>query len=101
MTREQIAPTLDIPMDVAAEELTGFEVLAIQKHYKLDLRELGAVRTMIAVVWCYENRREAVGWPAVEAMTLRQLSGYFAPGSVEPDDEVGKESSGDEPPTVS
>ena len=100
-TRAPIIPTLDIPMNVATEELTGFEVIAAQKHYKQDLREFGAVRTMVAVVWCYENRREPTSWQTVEAMTLRALNGYFAEPSKEPDDDVGKESSDDGKPTES
>lgn len=83
---EPIKPTLDLPMSVAVEELTGFEIIAIERHFKTKLDELGAIALLVGTVWAYETRaagKASVPWPSVEGMTLRQLTGYFEP---EPDD---------------
>lgn len=91
-------PTCALPLSVATEELTGYEVLKIQVHFNKDLSDLGSVRLLISTVWAYECRRlnKIVAWPEVEAMTLRQLSAYFAPEPSDPDeaDELGKDESG-------
>lgn len=82
---EPIKPTLDLPMTIAVEELTGFEVMAIERHFKQKIDDLGAVRLMIGTVWAFESRTlgKPAPWAEVEHMSMRQLSGYFEP---EPDD---------------
>lgn len=96
--REQAPPsTLDVPLQAAIEEMTGFEALGIEKHYGRKLEDLSGMSLSIGVVWVYENRRGKVGWPTIEAMTIRQLNGYFAdaPDDVDPDDpdsDAGKDS---------
>lgn len=88
-------PVNELPMSVATEELTGYEVLKVQAHFKTDLSELGPARLLMAVIWVYECRRlgKVIGWPDIEAMTIRQLGGYFAPEPSDPDeaDEWGKD----------
>ena len=81
--REPVTPTADVPLSVAAEELTGFEVLAIERRFGASLEALGGVSVLVGAVWALENRDGAkVSWAAVEARTLRELNGYFPP---EPD----------------
>lgn len=96
MNDKTIEPTLDLPLSAAVEELTGFEVIAIQKHFGTDMAELGAARLVIGVVWVYENRDgRKRDWASVKAMTLRELNGYFQPEPQEavedePRTDVGK-----------
>jgi hypothetical protein len=86
----------DLPLSVAAEELTGFEVIAIQTHFKADLSDLGGARTLLGAVWAYGNRDGAtLSWNAVKSMTLKQLNAVFAPEPIDadasdPDTELGK-----------
>jgi hypothetical protein len=92
---EPDAPTLDLPLQAAIEEMTGFEALGIEKRYGRKLEELGGMALTIGVVWVYENRREKTSWVTVEQRTLRQLNGYFAqpPDDInedEPDSPLGK-----------
>ena len=83
------------PLSIAVEELTGFEVIAIQGHYRTDISELGAVRLTCAVVWAMANRgvegaaKGAVSWADVEGLSLRRLNGYFPPDP-EPGTDLGK-----------
>lgn len=87
-------PVNDLPLSVASEEMTGYEVLKVQAHFKKDLADLGTAMLLIGVVWVYECRRaeKIVPWSDVESMTLKQLSAYFAPEPDDPDaDELGKD----------
>jgi hypothetical protein len=102
--REPVVPTSDMPLSVAAEELTGFETLAIEKRFGRKMEELSAASLTMAIVWACENRTAKTAWNVVEAMTLRQLGGYFQdePPDVDaedPDSDLGKESSPDAPTT--
>ncbi len=85
---EPVKPTIDMPLDEALQELTGFEVIGSQKHYGDQFEKLGGIRTLCAAVWAWENRTAKVSWAAVEGRTLRELSGYFA--ERDPLDEQGK-----------
>jgi hypothetical protein len=83
----------DLPLSAAVEELTGFEVIAIQTHFKTDFAELGGVRSLLGAVWAYGNRDGAsMSWNVVKALTLKQMNGMFAPEPVEPDSDMGKDS---------
>lgn len=89
-------PVVDLPLDVAASELTGFEVLGIEKRFT-KLEEMGGTQMLIGCVWAYENRRDKRSWQSVEALTMRELQEYFAdsPDDVlvdDPDSDMGKES---------
>lgn len=93
--RPKIEPTVDVPMSVATEEITGFEAIGIEKRFGRKLEELGGTSLMIGLVWVYENRTAKKSWTAVEGMTLRELQGYFQPepddtDPEDPDTEVGK-----------
>jgi hypothetical protein len=100
--REEIGqPGTEWPLSVAVEEVTGFEILGIQKHFGLDFGDLGAARLLMAVVWALENRSRQgtttgpVTWFDVESLSLRQLNGYFSAEPVEaeednPSTELGK-----------
>lgn len=91
------APTLDIPLSDAVQELTGFEALHIERRYNKKLEELGGISLTIGVVWAYENRNgQKRSWASVENMTFRELTGYFAPepddvNEDEPDSDTGKD----------
>ncbi|GAA3193950.1 hypothetical protein ACFO1B_03845 [Dactylosporangium siamense] len=88
--------SIDLPLKDAVEELTGFEVIGIEQHYKRDMENLGAIRTLVGVVHAYEHRTNPdITWAEVEQRTMRDLNGYFAAPSVEPDDPAGKDGSGE------
>lgn len=78
-------------MSVAAEELTGFEIIAIEKQFGKDLADLSAPLVLIGMVWAFSNRDgKSASWADVKAMSVRQLNGFFEPEPVEPDGEQGK-----------
>lgn len=89
MSTASPALTVDLPLSVAVEELTGFEVIAIQTHFHADFNDLGGVRSLLGTVWAYGNRDgKTLSWPVVKAMTLKQMNQIFAPepGDTDPDD---------------
>lgn len=100
------APALqvDLPLSVAVEELTGFEVIAVQSHFKTDFGELGGVRSLLGAVWAYGNRDGAtLSWNAVKSMTLKDMNKVFLPEPVDadpddPDTDLGKASGRDDSP---
>lgn len=86
---------VDLPLEEAVQELTGFEVIAIEKHFDRDLAALGGFALLVGAVWAYGNRGGTCTWNAVKAMTVSQLSGVFpsAPNDFDPDEpesELGK-----------
>lgn len=83
-------PTINLPFDEALKDLTGFEVLGIQRHYGLDMERLGGIRSMIGAVWAFENRQAKTDWSTVERMTLRELNEYFAEPDPDPESDQGK-----------
>jgi hypothetical protein len=90
---EDIKPTIDLPFEEAMQELTGFEILGVQKHFGMDMEKLGGVKTLMGTVWAYENRDgQKTSWINVENLTLRELNGYFAQAEPEPEGGQGKES---------
>lgn len=96
MTNTSPAPVVDLPLSVAVEELTGFEVIAVEKHFAKDFQDLGGFKTLLGTVWVYGNRDgRTMDWKAVKSMTLKQLNGYFVAEpveAVEGQSELGKES---------
>jgi hypothetical protein len=84
---EEIKPTADLPFEEALRELTGFEIIGIQLHYKEELEKLGGMKSLMGAVWAYENRIVKVPWPVIEAMTLNQLAGYFPDKNPDPESE--------------
>lgn len=104
--REPIVPTHDVPLNEAADSITGFESLGIERHYGKPMEDLGGISLIMGVVWAYRNRLGQTSWTAVESMTLAQLNGYFPPepedpDESEPDSEMGKESTDGGQPTDS
>ncbi len=83
-------PSVDLPFDEAIQELTGFEVIAAQRHYGTELEHMGGVRSLCAAVWAYRNRVERTDWATVERMSLRDLHGFFAEPDPDPDSDQGK-----------
>ena len=73
------------------------EALAIQKRTGHKLEDLGGIDLTIGVVWAYSNRNgQKTSWTAVEQMTFRELTGFFAaePDDVDqddPDSDAGKD----------
>lgn len=90
-------PVCELPLSTAVEELTGYELLKLEQHFKKEFSDLGATKVAMGVVWAYECRRveRIIPWPDVEQMTLRQYGSYFAPEPEDPEtaDELGKEES--------
>jgi hypothetical protein len=71
---------VDIPLSVAAEELLGWEVLAIERHYGAGMENLSGSTLLIGCVWAFSNRTDAKrSWVDVEAMSLKTLGAFFAP----------------------
>jgi hypothetical protein len=95
-TADAPAPMVDLPLSTAVEELTGFEVIAVQEYFKKDFSELGGVRSLLGAVWAYGNRGgQSMSWNAVKALTLKQMNGMFAPepedaDASDPDTDLGK-----------
>lgn len=88
MTRKSVPvkPTLDVPLSVAVEELTGFEVLGVQKRFRKNMDGLGGAEILMGTVWAYENRDgKTASWQTIEAMTMRELTGYFEAEPEEPE----------------
>lgn len=81
------------------ESLTGFEVIAIEEHFRGTIDNIGGVKLTLGVVWAYRNRTAKTSWGDVKAMSLKELNTFFAEPPDTPDDEVGKGSPADEPPT--
>lgn len=95
-----MVPTCQWPLSVAVEELTGFEVIGIEKRFGSKMEDLGATELLMGTVWAFENRNGSkVDWNAVQAKTMREMNGYFQEEPKEPDDEVGKGSDGATTPT--
>lgn len=99
------APVVDLPLSAAVEELTGFEVIAVENHFRKDFQALGGMKTLIGAVWVYGNRDgRKMEWATAKGMTLKQMQCYFAPEpddpiEDDPDSDMGKESWFDATPT--
>lgn len=95
-TQPAQTPIVDVPLSEAVQELTGFEVIAVEAHFKRDFQDLGGFKTLLGTVWVYGNRDgRSMDWQTVKSMTLKQLNGFFVPEpveAVEGESEVGKES---------
>ncbi len=105
MTQAEVTPTVDMSIGDAVQELTGFEAIGIEKRFGARLEDLGGIPLVIGLVWAYENRTAKRSWGSVEHMTVRDLTGYFAPdpedvNPEEPDSEAGKGDSSDSEPTT-
>lgn len=83
MTTTPVKSSVDFPLSQATEELTGFEMIAIEKRYgRLDSVGLGQLTC--GLVWAFENRTSKTSWQEIEGRTQRELAGYFAPEPDEP-----------------
>ncbi len=85
------------PLRTAVDELTGWEVIAIQKEFKRDISQVVGVELVMATVWALENRRTEgsqapVTWADIKSLTMRELNGYFPDEPAEPEAELGKDS---------
>jgi len=87
---EEVKPTADVPLEEAVQELTGFEVLGIQKRFGTDFEKLGGLQALIGTVWALENRQVKTDWSTVERMTIKQLNGYFPEREPDPEGEQGE-----------
>jgi hypothetical protein len=91
-----VQPLTDLPLSAAVEELTGFETLAIEAHFRQQFNDLGGVKSLIGAAWAYGNRNgQTLSWNAIKALTLKQLGGLFGDepqdaDESEPDSELGK-----------
>lgn len=88
---EEIKPTLDMPLKEAINELTGFEVIGIQKHYGAQFEQLGGIQAICGTVWAFENRTVKTEWSAIERRTIRELNGYFAERDADPESDQGND----------
>jgi len=93
-------PHAQITGEEMAESLTGFEELAISKHFgKDEFTELPgtmAGRAMVFIALRREGKTDKDAYDECMAMTLKQCGTYFAeaePDAMpeEPDSESGKE----------
>lgn len=88
----------DLPLSAAVQELTGFETIAIETHFRMQFNDLGGVKSLIGAAWAYGNRdAQTLSWNAVKALTLKQLGALFPDepedaDADEPDTELGKDS---------
>jgi hypothetical protein len=86
----------DLPFSAAVQELTGFEVIAAETHFKAQFNDLGGVKSLVATIWAYGNRAgKTLSWNAVKALTLKQMNDLFADepedaDAEQPDTELGK-----------
>ena len=90
MTSEEVKPTAEVPLSEAIQDLTGFEVLGIQKRYGVEFEKLGGIQALMGTVWSLENRQVKTDWSTIERMTLRQLNGYFPDKDPDPESEQGE-----------
>lgn len=76
---EGAAPVVDVPLSEASQDLTGYEVTAIERHWAAGIEDLSGTKMLMGCIWAYEGRREgkAVSWARVNEMTYRQMSAYF------------------------
>ena len=77
--------TLDMPLEEAINDLTGFEVLAIEREFGDRMENLGGIRTLMGTIWAYENRDAKRPWADVKAMTMKEMQAYFAKKSPDPE----------------
>lgn len=91
----------DLTADEMVESLTGFDEIAVEKHFGADVsalrtRPFSFIRALVFV----HQRREGLTDPdartAALSLTIGDLNGYFAEGPEEidpeePDTEPGKE----------
>jgi len=90
---EDIKPSIDLPFDEAIQELTGFEVMAISKHYNAEFEKLGAIKTLMGVVWAFECRTHKTEWVDIQNRSIRELHGFFAaPDNKDPESTQNLES---------
>jgi hypothetical protein len=83
--RPEIKPTVDFSLSEAAQELTGFETIALEKKFGKRMDAFGVGEAAAGFVWTFENRDRKVSFDEIAKWTNRELSGYFAP---EPEDEL-------------
>lgn len=77
---------IELPIEQAFRELTGFEVLGIQRHYALDMAHFGSTVTLLGTVWAYKCRAgEKPTWDSVERMTLEELRAFFPQTDPDPE----------------
>lgn len=97
--------TVDITIEEMTESLTGFDELAIAKHFGMEWMALGEAkptslsRALVFVHLRREGKKDGDAYQGAMSMTLREASEYFADAEddVDPDDptsESGKDSSG-------
>jgi hypothetical protein len=88
------APKVDVPLSEASQDLTGFEVLGIERHFGVGMEDLSGTKMLLGSVWAYESRTRGkpCPWTVPENMTMRELSSYFAaePATADEDSEQGK-----------
>jgi hypothetical protein len=84
-------PRCPHPLSEALNHLTGSEVLQIQRHFNVtDLTNAGPVALLVGVVWAYENRHDPTSFKAVADRTVNDLTGFFPPEPVDPEEETAR-----------
>lgn len=63
----------------ATGSLTGWDRIAIKKATGTDFKDLDALTTAQATVWCVENRdrEDKLPWSASNDWSLDELNGFF------------------------
>ena len=92
MAEERPKPIVDMTLGEAVKELTGFEVLAIQKEFSNPMESLSGIESLMGTVWAFEIRNAKKSWADIKKMTLNELNFYFAERKEsDPDSEQGKD----------
>jgi len=67
----------DMPLSEAMKDLTGFELIAIEDHYKTSIDKLSGLRAMYGVIFALENRAKKTTWSEVQSLKLSEVEEYF------------------------
>lgn len=74
-----------MPASVASKRLNFGEIVSIEDHFGKQFQDLGPVRTLMGLVWAYENRQaktsggKPVSWAAVESIDGEAVEDMFDP----------------------
>ena len=89
---DDIKPTCQWPLLEAIEELTGCEIIAIEREFKCHVESLSQHQTIIGVVWAFENREHERTWAEIKSLRRKELTGYFQPEPKDDEDPLSEES---------
>lgn len=71
-------PIIDMSFGEASKELTGFDVIEVEKHYHASMENFSGVQILKSTVYALRKRVDPLSWEDVESLTLSQLKAHFA-----------------------